>query len=184
MHVWPAVLISKTDQKKLILHSNKKYLPDLVPLSYSFFNWFTSPKVRTSISDKLLFMRTPRETERASLRFILRNNSILNFIDQISISDIEKFQLNSKQCLAACIQVKKQQLIQQKVSVFLKPIFESCFLQSILYNSRNIRCSWFLSIKLQNSIGLEEHDFESIYLVVVDLQIWQRWRGHLPKYPQ
>ena len=57
-------------------------------------------------------MGTPRETERASLRFILRNNSILNnnFFDQISIPDSRYrivFQLNSKQCLAACIQVKK-----------------------------------------------------------------------------
>ena len=60
-------------------------------------------------------MGTPRETDRASLSVdlfcvtiaFLNNN---NFFDQISIPDSRYrivFQLNSKQCLAACIQVKK-----------------------------------------------------------------------------
>ena len=29
---------------------------------------------------------------------------------------------------------------------------------------------------------ISEHDFVHIYLVVVDLQIWQRWRGHQPTH--
>ena len=36
IRIWLAILISTVDQKKLILHSNKKCLPNSVPLSYSF----------------------------------------------------------------------------------------------------------------------------------------------------